>query len=523
MNILSKQVSKIKYFTSCDASSISYKNYLKRQKIQTIFGSKLILVESDQSSGNVLGLSLFLPVLAKHLDSRISYFAMMKSNRRGILKQYLRNYFSVNRHIGIRETLIIQEKNLKLHEYFLKITDISTPEELEKFTIDGVRIGDLIYDTYLRRTSQPTVDLDSYDFRAIFRECVGYFLNFQELFSSKEISAVCVSHCVYHFAIPARIAFSLGIPVFQVTGETIYKMDSKKTHAYTEFTHFRQEFSLLSAAEQTNGIELAKARLDQRFSGQIAVDMPYSTKSAFSDENQKEELRFPNDGKIRVLIATHDFFDSPHSYGDNFYPDFYIWLEKLGEISNETDYNWYFKTHRDSVADDRPFISDLVRKFPKFIEIDSHTSHHTIIDAGIDFVLTVFGTVGMEYTALGIPVINASRNNPHVNYDFCITPNNATDFENVIRNLPSVIYGINNAEIYEYYYMAHLFNPKSWIYYDYDKYLQNIGGYLKSVSSAVYTEYQRGGDNHRPLSEINLALENFLDSGDFHVSRHHFE
>ncbi|CAN2170822.1 hypothetical protein MCERE155_00043 [Candidatus Nanopelagicaceae bacterium] len=523
MKTFGQCISRLKYFLSCDLPSVKYKLHLRRHNTKTNFGQRIILVESDQSSGNVLGLSLFLPALTKHLTSKVNYFSMIENDKRKAIKQHLRNYFSVNKSIGLNKTFIVQAKHPRLNEFSLKMNEITTAEELEEFSIDGVRIGDLVYDTFLRRTSRPTVEIDSKEFQTIFSECVSYFLNLQDLFRRKEISAVCISHCVYHFAIPARLALSFGIPVFQVTSESIYRLNRDKTHAYTEFTHYRETFSHLSETERTKARNLAKVRLDQRFSGQVAVDMPYSTKSAFSDEGVTKEFKFPDDGKKRILIATHDFFDSPHSYGDNLYPDFYIWLERLGELSNETDYNWYLKTHRDSVADDKPIFAELIRKFPKFNEIDANISHHKIIQAGIDLVLTVFGTVGMEYPALGIPVINASRNNPHVNYDFSVTPKNITEYESLIRNLSSYSFQINKSEIYEFYYMAHLFNPKSWIYYDYDLFLEDIGGYEKSVSNQVFTEFLRNSPNRRPLFEINSALDKFLVSGDFRLARQHFE
>ena len=233
-------------------------------------------------------------------------------------------------------------------------------------------------------------------------------------------------------------------------------------------------------------------------------------------------MTFPDDGKLRILVATHDFYDSPHSYGDNFYPDFYIWLNKLGEISTKTDYNWYLKTHRDSVADDSAVFSELMQKYPKFIELDSETSHHEIIEAGIDYALTVYGTIAMEYPALGVPVINASFNNPHSSYSFSITPKDRSDYEQLIMNLESHKHQIEKSQILEYYFMAHLLNPKSWVYHDYDLYLADIGGYRNSVSNKVYAEFLRNSNNRRSISDIKRAIRSFIDSNDFRLGHQHF-
>ena len=91
---------------------------------------------------------------------------------------------------------------------------------------------------------------------------------------------------------------------------------------------------------------LAKKRLKLRLGGQIGVDMLYSTKSAWSSNFFSEKI-INKSNKIKILVVAHDFFDSPHSYGNNLFVDFYEWLIFLRDISLNTDYDWYIKTHPD--------------------------------------------------------------------------------------------------------------------------------------------------------------------------------
>jgi hypothetical protein len=70
--------------------------------------------------------------------------------------------------------------------------------------------------------------------------------------------------------------------------------------------------------------------------------------------------------------------------------------------------------------------------------------------------------------------------------------------------------------------MAHLLNPKSWIYHDYEIYLADIGGYVNSVSNKVFAEFLRSGDNRRAVSDIQAAVKKFINSGDFRLSHSHF-
>ena len=83
--------------------------------------------------------------------------------------------------------------------------------------------------------------------------------------------------------------------------------------------------------------------------------MRYSSKSAYGEH--KDERLLKESSRIKVFIALHCFFDSPHSYGCNLFPDFYEWLDFLGKISLETDYDWYMKTHPDYLPGNIPIIN----------------------------------------------------------------------------------------------------------------------------------------------------------------------
>ena len=52
--------------------------------------------------------------------------------------------------------------------------------------------------------------------------------------------------------------------------------------------------------------------------------------------------------------------------------------------------------------------------------------------------MTVYGTIAAELANYGIRVINASKNNPHCDYSFSITPKNLTQYENLLLNLNKI-------------------------------------------------------------------------------------
>ena len=55
----------------------------------------------------------------------------------------------------------------------------------------------------------------------------------------------------------------------------------------------------------------------------------------------------------------------------------------------------------------------------KNIDNDKYHVIHHFLKKKVNLLLTCYGTIAHEYAYFGIPVINASINNPHINYNFC--------------------------------------------------------------------------------------------------------
>jgi hypothetical protein len=482
--------------------------------------SRTIFVESQQSFSNQISLSYFIPELAQKLDARIVSYTMIKSARLSRIKENLRNRFSIYYAFGAREHYLIEGNSSGYWKEYS--AQIQSKVQLECFEINGIRIGDLIYDTYLRRSKKATIDYEDRYFIEIFDECVSYFFSFSSVFSQKNVSGVCVSHCVYHFAIPLRIGIKFGIEVFQVTGESIYRLSTTNTHAYTNFKYYPELFRQITPKDSNNGVQLAKQALDYRLKGNLSVHMPYSTKSAFERTVIQSSPVITPSERVKILVAIHDFFDSPHSYGDNFFPDFLDWLEQLGEISRTTDYDWYIKTHRDPIGNPYEILEDFVIKYPKFQILDRDIDHHTIIEQGITLALTVYGTIGMEYPYLGVPVINASKNNPHTAYQFSLTPMNREEYLRILRNLENFQYEISKDQVIEYYFMTHFYQLQSLFYLNYEDYLVDVGGYTKSVGVESLKYFLNNQRRRIPDLDFVSAIRSFLGGSKFQLDRNDF-
>lgn len=391
---------------------------------------------------------------------------------------------------------------------------LRTRLDLEALTVHGVWVGDLIYDSYLMGHLKPTVEFASPEFQKFLLTSLELFVFWEDYFNAHDVRAVNVSHCVYNLAMPLRIAVQRGIPAFQVNATHAYRLSPDRLFAYNEFFDYPRHFAALPAATQKEGLAEADVRIRRRFSGEVGVDMAYSTKSAYGEARHGRLLR--ESPRRKILIATHCFFDSPHSYGNNIFPDFYEWLDFLGQTSEETDYDWYIKTHPDFLPGTKEVIDGFVARYPKFTLLPSDASHHQIIAEGIDVALTVYGTIAFEYAALGVPVINASQNNPHIAYNFNLHAKDVDDYRRMLLKLDSLDLKIDRNEVLEYYYMRHIHDTGDLFFDSYQDTMKSLGGYDAQFSPLVYDRWlaEWSPEKHEA---ILADLRTFVRSGNFRM------
>jgi len=523
MKSLISGISSILNFFSMSKEIRVAKRVIRSFQLKSVRKSKkYILIEAFQTPSNRLGLSIFAPTASKFYKAKLVAFYIMPVTPLKFLKEQIRFFFSVEKRFGCSRFIFFGSKNLR--EYEVKAQDllksVSNLKELEALEYQGIVIGDLIYDVYLRKFRKPTIDLTDFGLVEVTSQFLQHFDQLYKRFVKEEVAGVCVSHTVYLLGLPSRMAAFFGVPAFQVTGESIYRITLENTHAYTAFKQYPELFRSLPKEVQIEGKKLAKKRLEMRFAGYVGVDMHYSTVSAYSSPQNSVRVLSEN-SKPHILIAIHDFYDSPHSYGLNLYPDFYQWLLALADISTKTDYNWYIKTHPDIRGEGHSVIQSFIAENPQFSFISPNTSHHQLISEGVSLALTIFGSIAMEYPYLGKPVINASLNNPHVRYDFSISPETAAQYEYLLMNLNLALINSNQESIQEYYLMHNLYMLKSWTIQNYDAYFKEVGGGPQAYSWPIF-KYFASGKNCYKMSEIEVALNEFLASEYIFLSRDHF-
>jgi hypothetical protein len=481
-----------------------------------------ILFEANSMCSAIISYSYLANILSKKYNAKIKGYVLSKPKR---WEHYLSPaVHKVFKSFNTREIIYLAFKRSQLKErnrLFKEIYPVlKTKKDVEDLSVEGLWIGDLVYDSHLMNNKIPTVNINDSKFIKSLKQALEIYVFWRDYFDTHDVKAVNVSHCVYTTAIIMRLAIQRNIPAYQINATHAYYLTKKNLWAYDDFYYFSEEFKKLSFEEGSNGLIEAKKRLEKRFSGEVGVDMNYSKKSAYTRINNNKVLS--ESPQLKILVAPHCFFDSPHPYGVSLFPDFYEWLTFLGRISEKTDYDWYIKTHPDFLPGNIPIIQKFINKYPKFTLIPAETSHHQIIEEGIDFALTVHGTIGFEYAALGVTVINASRCNPHVAYNFNIHPKDVESYEKLLLDLPNQKIDIDINEVYEFYYMKFINNNvENWIFNDYARFINKIGGYAKQFGPVSYLKFleEFSAEKHE---RIIHSLKNFIESKDYCMQKKHY-
>jgi len=442
--------------------------FSKIKNIYTIKKNQAILFDHFNVTNFQLIRLIFLIFLAKFYNSKIVCF----NYKFNIFFYKIYKFLNIEV-INYNNYFISKKYNSLVNKtYYRVLKNIKNKNDVFNIRLFGLDIGIDIYETYLLRFREPTLEFENKKFKILLKKTIEQLYFWKLFFKKYDVKALNISHRDYTDTnIVCKIAYQKKIKVYTFGGQLT--RISRFLNSDRDLCRFyKKYFDNLSQKKKNEAIKLSKKRLSLRFKGKVGVDMNYSTKSAFHDNYSNQSILFNkvSSNNIKVLICTHCFYDNPHAYGGNLFLDFYEWLLFLGKASEKTNYDWYIKPHPDYLPGTIEIIKSIINKFPKIKLIPPETSFFYLKQIGINFALTVYGSVAHELPFLGIDVINADKFNPHCSFNFSYTPKNIKDYEKVILNLNNYKSLIKNKnDIYKFYYIYHYFIHKKNIFFKNDK------------------------------------------------------
>ena len=517
-----KQITKIIEFNK--------KNF-ERNKINS---DQLILCEFNNNSSNQVVFSYLINKLKKKYNCKC--FAYQNVERLSLvykIKFYVQKYlnyqnFSIYKSFNVDDFFftsynnnLVNKSNSKYQEI---VNSIKSKNDLIHLKIEDVHVGDLIYDTYLKRFARPTVDITQKDFLDLLRLSIQNFYFWKNFFAKNKVCCFIISDTTYISSIVIRLAVAKNIKIFQCNWDNIHKINNSNRYAYGKYKFYKKDFEKLTDNQKKNALKRAEMNIkknimtDDHINSSVLFSKTLGiSKTTFHRDFTAENVLKKNPKK-KILIAIHCFLDAPHAYGyeGNIFCDFYEWLEYLYKLSKSTNYDWYIKNHPTSSPKTNDILEHFLKDKPEFKLIGPDVSHTQLINEGINCILTVHGSIGWEYAYNQIPVINASVNNPHSSYDFNLHAKSLKEYEEMILNFEKYKIDYEKKNIYEFYFMHNLYTKSALIFQNYIEVIKEIKGY-KNLGTRKFYDYWIDNYNEQKHNKINKKIKDFLFSDDYYI------
>lgn len=310
-------------------------------------------------------------------------------------------------------------------KFFINLKD---GQELLNHVFKEIKCGDLIYDSFIRFNKKSTLNVNDFTLILYIYDCYNQIDYFTELASVKKIEKYYSTYSTYiSHGIPVRVFLSKGIKVF-IIGYSTFELLKIKELTETDDTQvsphwsYRKIFSTLE--NKHNLIKIGLRKIEKRLKG--FENLEYMRVNQF---DFKSSLEF--DSKFDGVLFIGDFFDSQHIYRSMVFEDLYNWLIYTINLTLEFKLNIGFKPHPNQLPESEVLINKIRKKYPDIKWINANTPNNQIFDSGIEFGISVYGTVLSELAYHKIKPI-CCGDNPCSNYDFIFEAKTKKDYKAMI-------------------------------------------------------------------------------------------
>ena len=317
--------------------------------------------------------------------------------------------------------------------------------EFINMEFDGVQLGDLAYDNYLRNTGKGTIEKIDQEVVNYLASTIRDYMFYDMIIKQHKVVATVQGHTVYNYGAMARAALKNGAIVYgkkpagnPLTVRRYTKLEEKRQY---EFRLTQDEFSQLLATKKEFAVKEGQKMMKERISGGNSSSFSGAYGKGKKIYDRKElisKLKLAED-KPTVCIMSHIFPDAPHAFESIIYNDYYEWLEEtLRAIKDITDVNWLIKEHP-HLEQYHPKHSATELTIP-FAENYTHI-HLTPENLDtqsllplVDAIVTCSGTAGLEFSTQGIPCVLAGESH-YSGFGFTIEPNNKQEYLTQLKNI----------------------------------------------------------------------------------------
>jgi hypothetical protein len=312
---------------------------------------------------------------------------------------------------------------------------LSSRQAFIDLMIDGIAIGDLVNDSFLRFKPAPTVDMkDSYLFILIW-QAHRDIRRADDYFSSVKPKLYLTSYSTYiQHGIPVRVALKHKVRVYSFGNYQEFAKElsiADRVHSRNP-DNYAKDFLAMDAQEEK--LIIAETGLMTRLSGGVDSATAYMKKSAYAESGEAVP-----DVRGAAVIFLHDFYDSPHVYREMVFPDFWEWVCFTIETFRGANIPFFVKSHPNQIDLSDGVLNELKELYQDIQMIPSGITNKQLAGAKMTCAVTVYGTVAHEMAYFGVPTIACARH-PHTSFDFCRTARNREEYAKMLCHYADIAF-----------------------------------------------------------------------------------
>lgn len=327
---------------------------------------------------------------------------------------------------------LIVLKNSEIDSYNNYIKE----NKLLDYNIKGLKIGDILYDTYLRFRAQPTLfRRDNYLIKLIVKS-KKIISKLEELHKKYNVKLFFTSYSSYiHHGLPVRFFLKKNITVY--SGEYFSHYNKKLT--LTDYYHVPNCHQLFHYRKlilnNSKYLKYSENELVKRFKGINNYKLNYMAVNPYKifKENKKIDNNF--DG----VLFLQDFYDSPHDWKNLIFDDYYKWTIFTLNLIRKYRLKIAVKPHPNSWHNSEDSVllyKRLMKKFADIVWIDKNLSNKLLFQ-NIKYGISATGSVLFELAYHKIKAISCG-DHPGINFNFTINAKNKLEYKRILLNINKI-------------------------------------------------------------------------------------
>ena len=300
------------------------------------------------------------------------------------------------------------------------------PADVLSWEVPGGVHPAIIYDGILKQQRLATLDVTRSDFLPIVEEALAAIARAQAILDQAQPNLVVISHPFnFTYGSLAWLALSRGIPVvlpYGLFGMCRFVRFFEPQDLFDFYDRpTRAEMDALPEDRAVAMANIGRRYLQARLSGHandLASLFAFPSNADAIDRKALCERHGWDPHKTIVAVYASNWFDWPHQLGMTQFRDFLDWIEAtFAAAGANTQVNWLFKPHPAEDWFGGVSLADILENVGIAANITIAEKHWNgaHVMAAVDALITYHGTAGIEFAALGKPVLVPDRGK----YDDC--------------------------------------------------------------------------------------------------------